>query len=248
MFPDSKLTVLCTDLREPEALLLQLAEEERRQTPNRFAGKKPGVFFRWHYVPPYEKFPALRQLLLRVKEATGLRAEFRGVVAIDATEWLGHEREEYFTVILKYLYDHRNAWLSAFVLCDGTAAQQRRLAAACSAYITPVMEDGTVFTNKDRLSRLLLLRFHDAERTILRSTLNRVTDLLSATELTDARSLALLDRVVEDLAALSARKKVVSIETVHQYLSDPDSTLTMLMGGPERAERSSGHGIETVLL
>ena len=248
MFPQGKLTMLCTDLREPESLILRLAESARAQNPARFAGKKPGVFFRLNYVPPYEKFQELRLLLLRVKEAKGMRAEFRGVVAIDVTEWLGHEGEEFFTVILKYLYDHRNSWMSAFVLCNSTETQQRKLAVACAAYISPVVEDVSLFFRNDRLARMLQLRFHAAGRSILRSTLNRLAETLTSPELAQVRSLTLLDRVVEDLAAMSAQKKVVNIEIVQKYLADPYSTLTMLMGRTEYKEENTENGIDNILL
>ena len=249
MFPQGKLTILCTDLREPESLILRLAEDAQAQDPARFTGKKVGVFFRLNYVPPYEKFQGLRMLLLRVKEAKGLRAEFRGVVAIDVTEWLGHEREEFFTVILKYLYDHRSSWISSFVLCDSTETQQRKLAVACAAYISPVMEDISLFSRKDRLARMLQLRFHATGCLILRSTLNRLTEMIAAPELAQVRSLALLDRIVEDLAAMSVQKKVVNIETVQKYLADPYSTLTMLMGRSEyKEEGNTENGIDNILL
>ena len=39
MFSRNKLSMISTDLRDPELLLLKLVEEERKQTPERFSGE-----------------------------------------------------------------------------------------------------------------------------------------------------------------------------------------------------------------
>ena len=106
-----QLSVVSTDLTEAESLIKILAEEEKKRTPQAFAGNEPCVYFKLPYVPPCDPFKELRRLILRIRENTGLRANFRGVVAIEVSDWIGHEREEYFTVLLKYLYDHRAFWM-----------------------------------------------------------------------------------------------------------------------------------------
>ena len=91
------VTVPWTDLTEPEALVERLAEQAFQKHPERFRGRQPYAFCRVRYVPPCERFPELRRLILCVKEVTGLRAEFRGIMAAEVSEWLGREEEEYFT-------------------------------------------------------------------------------------------------------------------------------------------------------
>ena len=115
----------------------RLAEQAFQKHPERFRGRQPYAFCRVRYVPPCERFPELRRLILCVKEVTGLRAEFRGIMAAEVSEWLGREEEEYFTVLLKYLYDHRDIWQGWLVVRNCPERQMARFLSACALYLTP---------------------------------------------------------------------------------------------------------------
>lgn len=136
------MTVPWTDLTEPEALVERLAEQAFQKHPERFRGRQPYAFCRVRYVPPCERFPELRRLILCVKEVTGLRAEFRGIMAAEVSEWLGREEEEYFTVLLKYLYDHRDIWQGWLVVRNCPERQMARFLSACALYLTPGSRTG----------------------------------------------------------------------------------------------------------
>lgn len=61
--------------------------------------------FKSTYCPPYEKFEEIKKLQLAYHRAVMSR---KGEIhmAIDVTEWVDHEYEEYFLIFLKYLIDH----------------------------------------------------------------------------------------------------------------------------------------------
>jgi hypothetical protein len=199
------------------------------------------------YIPPCESFGELRKLILRIRENTGLRAHFRGVVAIEVTQWLGHENEEYFTVLLKYLYDHRDLWQGALVLTSCTEAQARRFLTACAGIVTPRLFDAGLFSRGDRLREVIRRECAGQGKILSREGAELLTAALTDPKLHRARSLSLIRRTAEELAA-AAPADNIRPEDVREYLAHPDSLLTMLAGRVLAPERSSAHGTEMLQL
>ncbi len=235
-----QLSVITTDLTEAEALIRQIADAEKKACPKDFAGNTPCVYFKLPYVPPYETFKELRRLILRIRENTGLRADFRGIVAIEATQWLDHEQEEYFTVLLKYLYDHRSLWHSVLVLTDVTKAQTNRFLSCCARYISPRSFDLRVFSRQETLDSLIRLEFDRCGKAFSPDATQILSGVLMRPELKEARSLALIARTAGEIAAGSVGRKITR-EDVRRYLADPWSTPALMAGKPLTEERSADH-------
>lgn len=238
--PLRRLSVIATDLTEGEAFVKTLAEVEKRRSPRTFAadGKADCVYFKLPYVPPCEPFHELRRLILRVRENTGLRANFRGAVAIEVNEWLGHESEEYFTVLLKYLYDHRSIWNIGLVLNHRDPEKIKRLLFQCSKYITPCLYEFPVFDHPETLCALLRYEFFHQKGSICPEATELLATALARKELNNYRSLTLLERTAEELSLRCREDQSLGAEAVRAYLSDPDTTLTMMAGMPLLNERS----------
>lgn len=236
------VAVLWTDLTEPEALVAHLARQQQRQHPERFGGKQPYAFFRVRYAPPCERFPELRRLILCVKEVTGLRAEFRGIVAAEVSEWLNHETEEYFTVLLKYLYDHRDIWHGWLVVRDCPEGQMVRFLSACVVYLTPRVLDQRLYRDPERLERLLRARFHQNGREAPPEAARLLTEALLSPRLAQGRSLTVLERVVEEVVEAGAAD---GAETMRNYLNRTDTLVALLAG---EASKARGGDDETAAL
>lgn len=243
-----QLSVISTDLAEAESLIRMLAEEARRRKPGTFAGKTSCVYFKFPYVPPCEQFRELRHLILRIRENTGLRANFRGVVAIEMDEWIGHEREEYFTVLLKYLYDHRTYWRIAAILNRCTTSQINRFLTCCSTYMTPRQFPLHIFEDRDVLCGLIQNRFRGNGRNITREGVGLLADALALPELKDARSLTLIERVVDEVICLCESMQNISAGAVRNYLLTPYATPAMVAGVPLINERSAAVAKENLQL
>lgn len=224
------LIVIQTDLVEAEGLIRQIAADETRKNPQNFAGKTPCVFFKMPYIPPYEPFKELRHLILRVHENTGLRACYKGIVAIDTTDWVGHESEEYFSILLKYLYDHRDVWIAAMIVNNPSPAQLQRFLSVCVKYITPRAVDARLFSDRSILSRALRKTFREQGAVLCQEAEEHLVSALQRDELKDVRSLTLLERTAEEIIQHSGGATTISAETVYDYLSDPYAALTMMAG------------------
>ena len=242
------LTVINTDLAEAEALIHKMAKEELQANPDSFAGLMPCVYFKMPYIQPCDSFQELRRLILRVRENTGLRAEFRGIVAIEANQWLGHEREEYFTVMLKYLYDHRDIWRTVMVLNDCKPAQLQRFAAVCAHYMTPNLVHIRLFEDAQVLCGMIQSAFEKRGARISPAAASMLSEALRKPELKEARSLTLIERTEMELIAYSADRPQISEGHVRDYLLDQGTILAMVAGKTLYDERNMNHEQELLYL
>lgn len=243
-----QLSVITTDLAESETLIRAIAEKEQQRDPHAFAGKTPLVYFKFSYVPPCEPFKELRRLILQVHDNTGLRANFKGIVAIEATEWIGHEREEYFSVVLKFLYDHSDLWRSAMILTNCSQPQLQRFLSACARWITPRAFDASLFSDPKTLDRIISQALLDHGHTLDPEAGRLLISALTRDELKDARSMTLIDRVAGEITLCRENSKEISPENIQSYLREPYCALTMLAGKPLYEERSRTIENETLQL
>lgn len=233
-----QLAVINTDLVEAESLIKKMAEEEKINNPHAFAGKEACVYFKMPYIPPCDPFKELRRLILRIHENTGLRANFKGVVAIEVSEWIGHEREDYFSVLLKYLYDHRSFWRIAVILNNCTPNQINRFISSCARYITPRLFNVNLFSDQDTLCCMIRQEFAQQGKTITQDAAELMAEAMARSDLKDARSLTLIERSVEETISFAGNSKSVTSDIIRDYLMDPYSTLSMMAGNPLFDERS----------
>lgn len=243
-----QLAVINTDLIEAESLIKGMAEKERQQHPEAFAGRTPCVYFKLPYVQPCDTFKELRRLILRIHENTGLRANYKGIVAIEATEWIGHEREDYFTVLLKFLYDHRDLWQAAMVLNDCKPAQIQRFFSACVRYVTPKVFDIKLFEDADVLRSVIQEEFQKRNTCISHAAATMLAASMVNPALKDARSLTFIERTVDEVLSYNDNRQQITVDRVKDYLLDDCSTLTLMAGKILYDERGTNSEKEAVQL
>lgn len=71
------------------------------------------MFFTLSYVPPYEKLD-LGKLQIAEREQNIFSEPI--TIIINLSEWLGHEKEEYFTISTKFFFDMRSKWKYIFTI------------------------------------------------------------------------------------------------------------------------------------
>lgn len=55
------------------------------------------------YVPTKDNFHEIEKLVEKIRDAAGFRSEYKGLLSLELTEWVGHFHEENFINILKFL-------------------------------------------------------------------------------------------------------------------------------------------------
>lgn len=203
------VTVAVVAMEEKEAVLQAAAEELMKRDPESFDWQRACVYYKLDYVPPCDRFQGLRQLILRVRGAAGLRADYRGVVAVEVSQWLGHEREEYFTAFLKYLADNAHTWRTVLVVEETPRLQ--KLLCAVAPYLT-------VRTQRLRVEPVAYME------SILGVTLSEDSRALLE-PLVENLSLGVLERVAQEL-----EEDDLTEMGICRYLCREDSTLALLTG------------------
>ncbi len=188
--------------------------------PNNIENENGFVSCRLTYVPPYERFDGIRQIQLAVREKVQFSDD--GItVSIDFSEWIGHEKEEYFTSLIRFLYDHRNKWKYAFILEKAQEWQYRKMYIAIRTYL-----QGEIFIN-DRWSELKDLEAHLKECLPLDSNASKVLAKLLLTAVPeDYRNDDFLRALVNEIN-MDKSARTITIRHLQKYAEESDSLIAM---------------------
>lgn len=108
-------------------ILGKICEEAETSQSVNFEGIDKGVFHHSEYTSPCNKFKEIKRIILNTNSAKGLNREFSGILMIDITEWLSHESENYFSILLKFLHDKNKYWKYVFVTTSDDSRKKERL-------------------------------------------------------------------------------------------------------------------------
>lgn len=108
-------------------ILGKICEEAATSQAVIFEGIEKGVFHCSEYTSPCNKFKEIKRIILNTNAAKGLNKEFSGILMIDITEWLSHESENHFSVLLKFLHDKNKYWKYVFVVDTDDCRKKERL-------------------------------------------------------------------------------------------------------------------------
>ena len=183
------------------------------------------------YIPPYGDFTLLKSLELRIRRESLRKTP--DTLVLDVSEWLGHEGEEFFEILAKYLHDHRSFRLVFTARAERTEALP--LFTALRTYLPGRIEEDRTFAELPALSAYL------------RET-GRLTDkaaaylakLILMPEGEPLRSYSVLDSLLCELEDGSADK-------IHCYrlicaMRDPDSLLGTLFGEKFDFQKEADYG------
>ncbi len=108
-------------------ILDELCDKAKAAGAIYFKGIEKSAYYKSEYTPPFKKFEELKKLILCVNAVKGLRKEFCGVVMLDISEWLGHENDDYFSILLKFLYDKKDFWKCIFVVNSADEWEKKKI-------------------------------------------------------------------------------------------------------------------------
>lgn len=228
-----QICILSTDIVETEILIRLLADKTSKRYPDAFKGEVPQVFYRMRYVPPYESFQEIRKLILQIRNATGIRSRFHGIIALDVSEYKGHEGEEFFTILLKYLYDNTRGCKVILVCSQYAEKDHRRLLGRCAEFF-PVQQEQLNIYDHERLKYLIESSFEKRKCKVDSGSVELIADILNSEDLIPYRTLQLIDRIPEEIhiQKMSCKSKHgnISQSAVREFFLDPHSPICMLAG------------------
>lgn len=239
-----QIYLLDTDINEPELLVRTIAVSAFKEQEELFLGDSPYVFVRLRYTPPYEKNMELKKLITQIRQASGLRSEFRGMIFIDPSEYKGHEGEEFFVILLKYLYDNAAHCSIIMTCCQYSDSELSRLNNSCMRFF-PVIKKNIHLFDRGSLVCLLGFSFQEARISCDLPAIRLIAELLESPKLRDYRNLQLIKRIPFEISKQSAVRKTkvvadpfhrhaadqaVTRQDVEDYFRRPESTICMMAG------------------
>jgi len=94
-----------------------IANQVRISCPAAFNAEKSGIAYVMKYIPPFDKhFDLLFRLQGIAAEEARFQDEYRGYILVDVSEYLQHEKEEWFDISLKFLHDRNELWKYIFLV------------------------------------------------------------------------------------------------------------------------------------
>lgn len=226
-----KLTLLQTDVTETELLFRRIALNELSKQSNLLNKTNSYVFYRMKYETPEQKFSGLRKLILAIRNKTGMRSSYKGIVGIDITAWKGHESEEYFQIIEKYLYDNCDDWQLVFICSNYSDQEFAELQYHCVNYFVIERRQANVYET-DHLGRCIKDTISAFGANAEKEGIQRLEEVLRSEEMKDYRSIQMIRRIVYELClSLECQKeKIITDQAVREYLDSPSCVLHILSG------------------
>ncbi|MBE6765354.1 MAG: hypothetical protein IJP10_05415 [Clostridia bacterium] len=188
----------------------------------KMTGRKHPIYYKSRYTPPFERFCELRNLQLLVKDLDDINAD--NTIAVDLSEWIGHESDEYLTVMLKFLHDQRDHWKYIFTVGDHRREEVTKLYIKLKTYLAGHIIEDTTFTNEDGLKQYLV-----SECRLSGRVAGELAKLFFTKELREYRSYEMLDSVLLELRNRSGGA-TVTLSVLDGYLADGESLLCLLLG------------------
>ena len=219
---------LVTEMKDNERSVEMFAKHTYESNPELFEGDAIYAYYKMNYVLPYEKFGELKKLILTVKNSTGLRRDFMGIVAIDFFEWIGHEEDEYFDITMKFLYDHRHIWKYVFTFRDSELENIKPMLKTAAHYFKPMVVEKCLFNQKDELSVHLKTIFARQATECDDSSIDLLADIFSDNRAKNIKSYEKIDLIVRDISDNSAGE-TVSAAMLAQKLREGKLLLNLLL-------------------
>lgn len=120
-----------------KTVLLEYLSEELQKLGNiaDFYGDVPFFEFYLEYCSPETDFHELSRLIEEVNVAAGFRDEYRGIIHVDVSEWIGKTEEKHFKTMLEYVSDNSDNWLVVFSMPNNESEQIHNAVAMISSYM-----------------------------------------------------------------------------------------------------------------
>lgn len=194
-------------------------------TPLYSMTKRDILFFKLHYVPPYED---LKKMLseLQIKERKKNTFGDNITLALDVTEWVGKEDDEYFSVIVKFLTDMSSRWNYIFTVNMTRAECIHPMFCFLRQYMQGDELKDSVWKNKISLEEYLMTSLNYS-----RSAASILSDLVLHPKMERYRSNNILETITEEIMSITVNiNRPISAEDIKKYLKVRNNVIFIMLG------------------
>ncbi|MBR5090602.1 MAG: hypothetical protein IK093_14320 [Ruminiclostridium sp.] len=196
---------------------LLITESENNDTAvRRYAGTEQDiVFHRLEYVRCDERFDELKALQRKARGSAAAYGE-KITMAVDMSEWIGHENEDLFTITAKFLCDMNGQWSYVFTVGSHTRDEALGLFGVLMKYMSGRIVYDDTFTSTEALAGYIEENSTDSDAAAL------LAGMLMQDEMKELRTYPSVKRICREML-LSSDKDKITLEEVSAYLVCEDS-------------------------
>ena len=176
------------------------------------------LVYQFEYVLPYERFDGIRALQLAIHR----HPEKGPGIIIDLSQWVEHEKEEYFTVFMQFLHDFRTGYDYTFVVPDVDERIAYEMFKAVKTYVPCDYVHPSDDDNKAISVRALV-----EEQGFEREAAELLYDLLKEQYVEKCCDMGLFAVIGEEARAL-CRRKTIGVDDLRMCLENPIFVLRVL--------------------
>lgn len=178
------------------------------------------------YVPPYEEFKGIRKLQEKLFASQYVKGRTVSC-SVDISEWIGHEDEEYFILVLKYLHDHRSRINCVFTVGKHTENEARYIYFRLRCYLRGSVTSDLTFRSVSALSTYI------RGKGFSHGSAQLLAELIMDDRMSELRSYPVTDLICDEAREFSGcgTNETVSAENTISYLRSIDSLPFVLDSG-----------------
>lgn len=194
-------------------------------TPIYSMTKRDILFFKLRYVPPYED---LKKMLseLQIKERKKNTFGDNITLALDITEWVGKEDDEYFSVIVKFLSDMSSRWNYIFTVNMTRTECIHPMFRFLRQYMQGDEIKDSVWENKISLEEFLMTSLNYS-----RSAASFLSDLVLHPKMEKYRLNDILELITDEIMSVTVNiNRPISSEDIKKYLKSRNNIIHLMLG------------------
>lgn len=194
-------------------------------TPIYSMTKRDILFFKLRYVPPYED---LKKMLseLQIKERKKNTFGDNITLALDITEWVGKEDDEYFSVIVKFLSDMSSRWNYIFTVNMTRTECIHPMFRFLRQYMQGDEIKDSVWENKISLEEFLMTSLNYS-----RSAASFLSDLVLHPKMEKYRFNDILELITDEIMSVTVNiNRPISSEDIKKYLKSRNNIIHLMLG------------------
>lgn len=213
-------------------ILLITGSPDNDGAAKNIAGNSAVVYHKLAYTPVYEDFDQLKKFQIKLHNSPALIGKTVHA-AIDISEWIGHEDEDYFTVALKFFHDKRSRIRYIFTVGANDESKVSKLFFKLRCYLGGKTVIDDTFMNKESLAKYI------SSQCVESKTAEIIADMVMSKDAEMLRTYPAVNSICREMRLLAGGTSVTA-STAGDYLSDSNSLPSIISKAmaEEYAERA----------
>ena len=209
------------DVIRPEFTLLITGSANNDFAAERIAaGNICVVHHKLAYTVPYAKFEELRKFQLKVRHSPCSVGK-KICAAIDISEWIGHENEEFFIASVKYFHDHCDRMSFVFTVGECDLAKVQAMYLKLRMYMRGTVKVDETFLKADALAAYIVSEQAETDAAAL------LAQVLMTPQMKPLRTYPAVDSICSDIRDMSGSDRI-EITDVTDYLMSENSLMYLI--------------------